>query len=481
VINHHFITNKPAKLGDVEFFYNANDDRYKKTEGNKTTHHIGKTYEKEISSNTHRYFIYANGKVVAIYDSTYKSIYLHYDALNSVDTITDTQGTVVQRKAYSAYGKEITTDDFFPYSTKRGYTGHEHIDDSLIHMNGRVYDSAIGRFISADPNIFHPFDPQDFNRYAYVRNNPLKYTDPSGFSWLSKAWKKVVKTVKKYKKVIIAIAAAAITGGAAFTAMGGGFWGAVVGGAVGGATSGAIMTGSLSGAMKGAVFGGISGGVAFGVAELAGSHSASFFEAAKQGNWAQAGGKAVLHGITRAVITKAQGGRYSSGFWSGFASSRFSVGSEGYGGFTSRTVIMGVVGGTTSRLTGGNFANGAVSGAFVHMFNAEGMRKLANYFKSQYPIAYDKNLKLKDMRGYHESTPNYNNEDVVNFFDKTAERGGIIAAAGVAAKNPLMIAWGEGIDITASSFKIIADKKTYQPYEVYNAYAPPWLTITPLK
>jgi len=177
------VSNKPSKLGDVEFFYNPNDDRYKKTEGNKTTHYIGKTYEKEISSNTHRYFIYANGKVVAIYDSTYKSIYLHYDALNSVDTITDTQGTVVQRKAYTAYGKEITTDDFFPYSTKRGYTGHEHIDDSLIHMNGRVYDSAIGRFISADPNIFHPFDPQDFNRYAYVRNNPLKYTDPSGFEW----------------------------------------------------------------------------------------------------------------------------------------------------------------------------------------------------------------------------------------------------------------------------------------------------------
>jgi len=175
------VSNKPSKLGDVEFFYNANDDRYKRTEGNKTTHYIGKTYEKEISSNTHRYFIYANGKVVAIYDSTYKSIYLHYDALNSVDTITDTQGTVVQRKAYTAYGKEITTDDFFPYSTKRGYTGHEHIDDSLIHMNGRVYDSAIGRFISADPNIFHPFMTQNFDRYSYVMNNPLKYIDPSGF------------------------------------------------------------------------------------------------------------------------------------------------------------------------------------------------------------------------------------------------------------------------------------------------------------
>ena len=48
---------------------------------------------------------------------------------------------------------------------------------------GRVYDSSIGRFLSADPNVFYPFDPQDFNRYAYVRNNPLKYTDPSGYYW----------------------------------------------------------------------------------------------------------------------------------------------------------------------------------------------------------------------------------------------------------------------------------------------------------
>ena len=48
-------------------------------------------------------------------------------------------------------------------------------------MRGRVYDSSIARFITADPNIFHPFDPQNFNRYSYVMNNPLKYIDPSGF------------------------------------------------------------------------------------------------------------------------------------------------------------------------------------------------------------------------------------------------------------------------------------------------------------
>jgi hypothetical protein len=52
---------------------------------------------------------------------------------------------------------------------------------ALVHMNGRVYDPIIGRFTSADPNIPDPTNHQSFNRYSYVLNNPLNYTDPSGF------------------------------------------------------------------------------------------------------------------------------------------------------------------------------------------------------------------------------------------------------------------------------------------------------------
>ncbi|SHO57816.1 hypothetical protein VQ7734_03586 [Vibrio quintilis] len=44
-----------------------------------------------------------------------------------------------------------------------------------------VYDQDLGRFISADPDIQAPFVTNSFNRYAYVWNNPLKYTDPTGF------------------------------------------------------------------------------------------------------------------------------------------------------------------------------------------------------------------------------------------------------------------------------------------------------------
>ena len=52
---------------------------------------------------------------------------------------------------------------------------------SPVHMNGRVYDPDLGRFISADPYVQYPMSTQNYNRYTYVDNNPLSYTDPSGF------------------------------------------------------------------------------------------------------------------------------------------------------------------------------------------------------------------------------------------------------------------------------------------------------------
>jgi RHS repeat-associated protein len=52
---------------------------------------------------------------------------------------------------------------------------------SLIHMNGRVFDPVIGRFVSADPFIDVEVDAQGWNRYSYVKNNPLSFTDPTGF------------------------------------------------------------------------------------------------------------------------------------------------------------------------------------------------------------------------------------------------------------------------------------------------------------
>jgi RHS repeat-associated protein len=115
--------------------------------------------------------------------------YLHKDHLGSVVAITEGTGAVMERLAYEPFGKrrqadgqQDATGNVDAVRTKRGFTGHEHLDElDYVHMNGRVYDPDIGRFASADPTVPHAHDLQGLNRYAYVRNNPLNSVDPSGF------------------------------------------------------------------------------------------------------------------------------------------------------------------------------------------------------------------------------------------------------------------------------------------------------------
>ncbi|MBR5706915.1 MAG: hypothetical protein IKX55_05020 [Bacteroidaceae bacterium] len=87
---------------------------------------------------------------------------------------------------YDVWGKRNVskTYNFDPYFD-RGFTGHEHLlsEFGLINMNGRMYDPNLGRFLSPDNNIQSPNNPQNYNRYSYCLNNPLKYTDPDGEYW----------------------------------------------------------------------------------------------------------------------------------------------------------------------------------------------------------------------------------------------------------------------------------------------------------
>ncbi|MCF7517755.1 RHS repeat-associated core domain-containing protein [Pseudoalteromonas sp. L21] len=74
-------------------------------------------------------------------------------------------------------------NDLADAKTRRGFTDHEHLDDiELIHMNGRVYDYNLGRFMSVDPVIQSPTNSQSINPYSYIMNNPLAGTDPTGYS-----------------------------------------------------------------------------------------------------------------------------------------------------------------------------------------------------------------------------------------------------------------------------------------------------------
>src|SRR5712672_1780336 len=70
-----------------------------------------------------------------------------------------------------------------------GFTKHEHLDDTyLIHMNGRVYDYRLGRFLSVDPIISNPANSQSINPYSYIGNNPLSGVDPTGYACAGTTW-----------------------------------------------------------------------------------------------------------------------------------------------------------------------------------------------------------------------------------------------------------------------------------------------------
>jgi len=65
---------------------------------------------------------------------------------------------------------------------RRGFTDHEHLDrHALIHMNGRMYDYRLGRFLGVDPILQFPTNSQSLNPYSYILNNPLSGTDPTGY------------------------------------------------------------------------------------------------------------------------------------------------------------------------------------------------------------------------------------------------------------------------------------------------------------
>ena len=114
--------------------------------------------------------------------------YILKDNLGSWTTITDSVGAVEQEMSFDAWGNRRDPDswrgsDQLPAPLfDRGFTGHEHLYAfGLINMNGRIYDPQMSSFLSVDAYVQSPDNSQNFNRYAYCLNNPLKYTDPSGW------------------------------------------------------------------------------------------------------------------------------------------------------------------------------------------------------------------------------------------------------------------------------------------------------------
>ena len=117
-------------------------------------------------------------------------LFLERDYQGSIVAISDKQGAILEKRLFDAWGAIIKVQNGAGANLSgltildRGYTGHEHLQSvGIINMNGRIYDPKLHRFLQPDNNIQDPFNVQNYNRFGYVLNNPLKYTDPSGEFW----------------------------------------------------------------------------------------------------------------------------------------------------------------------------------------------------------------------------------------------------------------------------------------------------------
>jgi RHS repeat-associated protein len=199
--------NRPVSIAHAsgsasQFSYGPDGNRWKQlatdAASSETTVYAGGVFERSTRGNltTSRHFVSVPGGVAVLLrysDGTPPATrFLTLDHLGSTDRVLDAAGNVVASASFGPFGERRkaawtgvpTAGELAQLAavTRDGFTGHEQLDHlALIHMNGRVYDPALGRFISADPYLAPPWDGQGLNRYAYALNNPLAYTDPSGF------------------------------------------------------------------------------------------------------------------------------------------------------------------------------------------------------------------------------------------------------------------------------------------------------------
>ncbi|OGW26080.1 MAG: hypothetical protein A2X59_10855 [Nitrospirae bacterium GWC2_42_7] len=149
----------------------------KSTTPGTTTYYIGEHLEKINNELTAYVF---NGGLRIAKKSSSGTYYYHKDHLGSTLAMTAANGDEVETVNYTPYGED-RNPNHPAYSSNYLFTDQEYDPETgLYNYKARLYDPVIGRFISADSIVSDPFDPQSLNRYSYVLNNPLIYTDPTG-------------------------------------------------------------------------------------------------------------------------------------------------------------------------------------------------------------------------------------------------------------------------------------------------------------
>ena len=300
------------------FVYDGDGGRVKKTIGTTTTRYISKFYECDTSGGVTSCsrFVWAGSIRIATVASNGAVHYWHGDHLGSSSVITDSTGGRVQAITYFPYGDYRTNNSFttpavdVPYK----YTGKERdASSNLYYYESRYYHPVFGRFVSPDTIVPNPRDPQSLNRYAYARNNPLLYTDPSGHDFgigaaiaIGVIVGAIVSGVQSHWDINATLTGAVIGGVSAgvgagvgssvyaatlssLGATGAGIAGGIVGGAVAGGTSGllasaagyhvniglAIASGAAAGGIGGGAYGQWGAEGAFLAAPVAGASAAA--------------------------------------------------------------------------------------------------------------------------------------------------------------------------------------------------------------
>ena len=357
------------------------------------TDYVGKIYQKErrynggvstanLENTRHKYML-GNIMVVRNQNTTLGNSeeevqYQHTDHQGSILTVTNKTGAVLEQYFYTAFGKPMKLSGSSIVQAKmpisRGYTGHEMLPGlDIIQMGGRIYDPTLARFMQADPFIQAPNNLQNYNRYSYVLNNPLTYTDPSGYFFdtlaklagfglggiggavLSHHTHRFIsnsQTLTQLSVTAVGVVTTIFCGPCSigFTAL-----------------ARSTLTYYATGDLRASIFAG--GRAALTAAAFYGVGQA--FNTDVSGFWEQNGiGHILTHGATGGVLAELQGGNFGVGFLAaGLSKAAYTSGivpKDIIGG----SLVSAAIGGTISAISGGKFANGATTAAFGFALNA---------------------------------------------------------------------------------------------------------------
>ena len=289
----------------------------------RTTVYAGE-YEKITENGTTREYYYLDGNTIVVKENgVFKNFLAFTDNIGSILSVIYEDGAKVFDASYDAWGRQTVTRNTI--GLHRGYTGHEMLPEfDIVNMNGRLYDPLLGRFFSPDNFVQMPDNSQNFNRYSYCLNNPLKYTDPSG-------------NLFGIDDAVIAFAVFNMAN--------------------------SMMQAAYEGksVWKAGAFSLLSSAVTYGIGEAFKGAANTF------GNELLRAG---AHGLSSGVFAALDGGNFASAFVSGATASGMGSYAQAVSMNTGLMIASTTaMGGAVAWLTGGEFLQGAMNGMMIGAFN----------------------------------------------------------------------------------------------------------------